>query len=58
MKNVYCKNCKHCAYGYFDEPICKLELTIDFYGTKRYGLCENKNKNKDCKDYHKKWWKS
>ena len=60
-KKVYCKNCKYCKYIITHEPItnggeylCHAELNTPFTPKLR---CENKNKERNCRDYKRKWWK-
>jgi len=69
IKKVYCKNCKWCKYEEFASLgvnwgwFCWLEykITINGIGQTIYDFskadCNKKNKNKDCKDYKRKWYK-
>lgn len=58
---VYCKNCKYivkCGIRGIHLRCAAGKKEKDFYGTTWYhDSCKNKNKNCDCKDYHRKWWK-
>jgi hypothetical protein len=59
-KQVYCKDCKH--YSWFlsvrdFKRICGYEKKRNYFG-ETFGVpCIQKNKNFDCKDYRKKWYK-
>jgi hypothetical protein len=64
MKKIYCSNCKYCYWSdyssYGGDYCCKLLLQLDsnFYRIYKVDTrCEDKNKNNDCLDYKRIWYK-
>jgi hypothetical protein len=56
----YCKNCKwYDKYQTYVKDSCWIYKERDFYGNKLYEQNNpiQKNKNCDCLDYKRKWWK-
>ena len=57
MRKVYCKNCKCLGRG--DDFSCEVRNINKAIGLRfsSWHLPQEKNKNNDCKDYIRKWWK-
>jgi hypothetical protein len=60
---VYCKNCSHNAGGFFDYDSCKEGIEyrespiIGMVKEIKYANPYIKNKDLNCKDYKRKFWK-
>lgn len=73
MKKIYCKNCKwfkmrtgktnfrgfrNEIYTILEEAVCLYDSPTGIVGYgKRYINANKRNKNNDCPDYQRKWWK-
>lgn len=59
MPKVYCCNCKYYR-EHFKEDFCEKSKTINPSAIRLeyiYLSCEHVNKNNDCPNYKRKWWK-
>jgi hypothetical protein len=55
---IYCKNCKYLSKNCFGSKICMADGFKNVYG-QNVGerICEERNKNFDCRYYKKLWYK-
>lgn len=57
MKEVYCKDCRYCLNG-SEFDLCKaITVKHDYYGNRYYFECLYRNKNCNCIDFKRRWWK-
>lgn len=59
-KQVYCRNCKYVDKRYKSfiwRKAWHCGIELDFAGYTNFIMCVDKNKNCDCKDYKRIWWK-
>ena len=64
MNKVYCDNCKYCYFAeyleYSGNYCCELLETEGYNFLRKFkidGKCESKNKDNNCRDYKRLWYK-